>query len=149
MSVADSLEGMLVLAIFFGLPFYGLPFALVSALWTFSHRQEADWNAVRAALRSSCLTVPLSIAVCIPTTILACYAGGPLVRGIALACPLVAAGAFCSSFVFSWGLRGAPSPAADGEGPPQAERSRSLALYSLAVWTIPLLFSLASAAQQA
>lgn len=148
-SLANSLGGMLVMAIFAGLPFYGIPFAIVCGLWTLSHRKEADWDALRAALRSSCVTVPLSVAVCVLTTVLASYSGSPLLQGVALACTYVVAGAICSSFVFKWGLHGAPSPAASDEEASQAARSRSLALYSLAVWAIPLLFNLALAAQRA
>ena len=91
MSVTGSLGGMVVLAIFVRLPAYGLPFTLLCVPWTLARRREGDWDAVRAALRSATLSVPVSVALCVPLTILSSYTGSPLMRGVALACPLVAA----------------------------------------------------------
>ncbi len=145
MSVTGSLGGMVVLAVFVGLPAYGLPFALLCVPWTLARRREGDWDAVRAALRSATLSVPVSVALCVPLTILSSYTGSPLMRGVALACPLVAAAALCSSLVFRWGLR-TPEALASAAGKPSPRPdARSLALFSLSIWTIPLVLGLVAA----
>lgn len=66
-------------------------------------------------------------------------------RGVALARPLVAAAALCSSLVFRWGLRTPEALASTAGKPSPRPGARSLALFSLSIWTIPLVLGLVAA----
>lgn len=148
MSLSHSMEWMGVVSVFVAPIIYGIPFALLCLPWVLGRRSEEDFGALAGGLMAARLNLAVGAVVCLFTTIIASSADVPPVRGIALACPYVLAASLIASLVFWRALHPRGSDFLGGHQVQSRQdprvRARTVALFSLAVWSLPLIFSLAS-----
>ena len=149
MNLSQSMEWMGVITIFIAPIIYGIPFALLCLPWVLGRRSEKDFGALAGGLMAAHLNLVLGAIACVFATAIASDVDAPFVRSIALACPHVLAASLITSIVFSRALRPHGGGLLDGyqvrEWQDPRARAKTVTLFTLAVWSLPLIFSLAVA----